>query len=77
MAFIERELVPEPAVQAVIGIGSIASGLARPDSDIDTIIFLDPFDWYILPAEFKWRPADGSFHSIFGWLLIGTDRSVS
>jgi hypothetical protein len=64
--FIERELVPEPAVQAVVGIGSIASGLAQPDSDIDAIIFLDPVDWYIVPAEFKWRPADGSFHSIFG-----------
>jgi hypothetical protein len=65
MVFIERELVPEPAVQAVIGIGSIASGLARPDSDIDAIIFLDPFDWYIVPAEFKWWPSDNSFHSIF------------
>jgi hypothetical protein len=65
MVFIERELVPEPAVQAVIGIGSIVSGLARPDSDIDAIIFLDPFDWYIVPAEFKWCPSDNSFHSIF------------
>ena len=65
MVFIERELVPEPAVQAVVGIGSIASGLARPDSDIDAIVFLDPFDWYIIPAEFKWCPADNSFHSIF------------
>ena len=65
MVFIERELVPEPAVQAVIGIGSIVSGLARPDSDIDAIIFLDPFDWYIVPAEFKWSPSDNSFHSIF------------
>jgi hypothetical protein len=66
MVFIERELVPEPAVQAVIGIGSITTGLARPDSDIDAIVFLDPFDWYIVPAEFKWRPSDNSFHSIFG-----------
>src|SRR5512136_401658 len=65
MVFIERVLVPEPAVQAVIGIGSIACGLARPDSDIDAILFLDLFDWYIVPAEFKWRPADNSYHSIF------------
>jgi len=65
MVFISRELAHEPAIQAVIGIGSIASGLARPDSDIDAIIFLDPFDWYIVPAEFKWRAVDGSFHSIF------------
>ena len=65
MVFIERKLVPDPAVQAVIGIGSIASGLARSDSDIDAIIFLDPFDWYIIPAEFKWCPDDDSFRSIF------------
>jgi GNAT superfamily N-acetyltransferase len=65
LTFIERELASEAAVQAVIGIGSIATGLARPDSDIDAIVFLDPFDPYIVPAEFQWRPSDGSFHSIF------------
>lgn len=65
MVFILRELVPEKAVQAVIGIGSIASGSARPDSDIDAIVFLDPFDAYIIPAEFVWHPSDNSFHSIF------------
>ena len=64
-SFIELELAPEPAVQTVIGIGSIANGLARPDSDIDAIIFLDPFDPYITPAEFVWCPSDTSFHSIF------------
>lgn len=52
-------------MQAIVGIGSIASGLARPDSDIDAMIFLDPFDLYIIPAESKWYPSDGSFHSIF------------
>lgn len=62
--FIARKLVSESAVQAVIGIGSIASGLARPDSDIDAIVFLDPFDLYAVPAESKWYPSDGSFHSI-------------
>jgi hypothetical protein len=65
MVFIERELVPEPAVQAVIAIGSLASGLTRPDSDLDAILFLDPFDWHIVPAEFVWRPSDNSYHSIF------------
>lgn len=64
MNFIERELVPEPAVQAVVGTGSIANGLARPDSDIDAIVFLDPYDLYVVPAESKWCPSDGSFHSI-------------
>lgn len=64
-AFVERVLQPEQSVKAVIGIGSIASGLARPDSDIDAIVFLDPIDLFIVPAEFKWSPSDGSFHSIF------------
>jgi predicted nucleotidyltransferase len=65
LAFIERELKPVTAVQAVIGIGSIATGRMRPDSDIDAIVFFDPLDYYIVPAEFIWRPSDGSFHSIF------------
>jgi len=65
MSFIELVLAHESAVQAVIGTGSVASGLARPDSDIDAIIFLDPFDAYIIPAEFVWCPSDKSFHSIF------------
>jgi hypothetical protein len=65
LTFIERALVSEPAVQAVVGIGSIASVLSRPGSDIDAILFFDPLDLYIVPAEFYWRPVDGSFHSIF------------
>jgi hypothetical protein len=65
MTFIESELHDEPAVRAVIGIGSIASGLARPDSDIDGLIFLHPFDLYAVPAEFAWRRSTRTFHSIF------------
>jgi hypothetical protein len=65
LSFIERVLQPEPAVQAVIGIGSIATGYMRPESDIDVVVFFDPMDWYIIPAEFIWRPVDGSYHSIF------------
>jgi predicted nucleotidyltransferase len=65
LSFIERVLQPEPSVQAVIGIGSIATGRSRPGSDIDIVVFFDPMDWYIIPAEFIWRPLDGSFHSIF------------
>ena len=64
-AFVERVLAPEPAVQAVIAIGSVANGRARPDSDIDALVFFDPYDETIVPAEFTWRPVDGSFHSIF------------
>lgn len=63
--FVEQVLQRAPAVQGVVAIGSVATGRARPDSDIDAILFLEPFDWYITPAEFCWRPADNSFHSIF------------
>jgi predicted nucleotidyltransferase len=63
--FIKRVLAPEPTVIAVIGIGSIASGHMRPDSDIDAVVFLDPLDLYIIPAEAIWRPLDDTFHSIF------------
>lgn len=50
--FVDSVLAPEPAIQAVVGIGSIASGLARPDSDIDAVALFDPLDPYIVPAEF-------------------------
>ena len=56
MTFVERELAPEMAVRGVVVTGSVASGLARPDSDIDAIVFLDPFDWYVIPAESCWCP---------------------
>ncbi|MCA9917008.1 MAG: hypothetical protein KC445_03605 [Anaerolineales bacterium] len=65
LAFMERVLLPETAVQAIIGIGSISTGYMRPDSDIDIILFLDPYDLYIVPAEAYWLAADDSFHSIF------------
>ena len=65
LQFMERVLLPETAVQAVIGVGSIANGRMRPDSDIDFILFLDPYDLYIVPAEAIWLAADNSFHSIF------------
>ncbi len=63
--FMEKVLLPETAVQAAVGIGSIATGRMRPDSDIDIILFLDPYDLYIVPAEAIWLAADDSFHSIF------------
>jgi predicted nucleotidyltransferase len=63
--YIEQVLAPEPAVKAVVGIGSLASGHMRPDSDIDAIIFLDPYDLYIAPAEAIWRSEDDSYASIF------------
>ena len=63
--FITQVLAPEEAVRGVVGIGSLASGHMHPDSDIDAVIFLEPYDLFIVPAESMWNPADGSFHSIF------------
>jgi Nucleotidyltransferase domain len=62
--FVHRKLMVEPAVQGVLVVGSVARGTARDDSDIDAVVFLDPFDLYIVPAESIWREADDSFHSI-------------
>jgi hypothetical protein len=63
--FIQQEVIPETSVQGVVVIGSVAKGIARADSDIDAIVFLEPFDLYAIAAEFKWRPADCTFHGIF------------
>ena len=63
--FIQQEVIPETSVQGVVVIGSVAKGIARDDSDIDAVVFLEPFDPYAIPAEFKWRPDDRSFHGIF------------
>lgn len=63
--FIGEVLAPETAVKGVVGIGSIATGRMHPDSDIDAIIFLDPFDYHIVPAEAIWEPETDTFHSIF------------
>lgn len=65
LTFIDRKLKPAKCVRGVVGIGSIATGNMRPDSDIDAIIFMDPVDLYIAPAEAIWVPTDDSFHSIF------------
>jgi hypothetical protein len=63
--FIKRALAPYAAIQGVVGIGSIATGHAHAGSDIDALVFLDPLDLYVVPAEFIWLPSDSSFHSIF------------
>ncbi|MFQ5420091.1 MAG: hypothetical protein ACE5FD_17560 [Anaerolineae bacterium] len=63
--YIEQVLAPETAVKAVIGIGSIATGHMTADSDIDAIIFFDPLDLYIAPAEAVWQPENDTYHSIF------------
>lgn len=62
--FVTRKLAPEPAVRAVVAVGSLSTGVARPDSDLDAIVFMDPLDLYLVPAESIWLPADDTFHSI-------------
>lgn len=64
-AYIQREIIPESSVQAVVVIGSVARGIARDDSDIDAVVFLRPSDAYAVPAECKWRSDDGTYHGIF------------
>lgn len=64
-AYTRRELAPHPCVRAVIAIGSVATGQARPDSDIDAVVFMDPVDLFVAPAEAIWRARDNSYHSIF------------
>ena len=63
--FIDRVLATEEAIKGVVGIGSVASGQMRPESDIDAVIFMDPLDLFIVPAESIWNPEDGTYHSIF------------
>lgn len=65
VAFIERKMAPHAAVEAVVAFGSVAAGTARPDSDIDAYVFMDPLDQYLVPAESVWRQRDDTFHSIF------------
>ncbi len=63
--FIEQVLKPETAVLGVVGIGSMATGHMKADSDIDAVVFLDPYDLFIVPAEAYWLPDNNTFHSIF------------
>lgn len=65
VAFIDRKLAPHAAVQAIVAFGSVATGTARPDSDIDAYVFMEPLDAYLVPAESVWRERDDTFHSIF------------
>lgn len=63
--FISLKLAPHPSVQAVVAFGSLTTGTARPDSDIDAYVFMDPLDQFVVPAESVWRARDDTFHSIF------------
>lgn len=63
--FIGRKMESESAVKGVVAVGSIGTGTAHEDSDIDAVVFLDPYDLYVVPAEAIWRETDDTFHSIF------------
>lgn len=63
--YIEQVLAKETAVKGVVGIGSIATGHCHAGSDIDLVLFLEPFDLYIAPAEAYWHPDTDTYHSIF------------
>lgn len=65
MLAIERLLKPAPSVIGVVGVGSIALNTASEGSDIDVLVFMDPLDEYVVPAESIWCPWDDTFHSIF------------
>ncbi|MFK7801916.1 MAG: nucleotidyltransferase domain-containing protein [Anaerolineae bacterium] len=62
--FIQRVVEKSFSIQGIVVIGSVAKETARADSDIDAVVFLDPFDLYAVPAEAKWRSGDDSFHGI-------------
>lgn len=63
--YTRTHLVPHPSVSAVVAVGSVATGSARADSDIDAVVFMDPLDLHVAPAEAIWRPTDDTYHSIF------------
>jgi len=65
LRFIAAVIAPEAAVKVVVGVGSIAANRCRPDSDIDAVVFMDPLDLYIVPAEALWDPVADHFYSIF------------
>lgn len=63
--FVDRVLLGDTAVKGIVGIGSIASGAMHAASDVDAAVFLDPFDYFVVPAEAIWDPTSDTFHSIF------------
>jgi hypothetical protein len=62
---IDKLLRAHCEVEGVVAVGSVGTGHAQITSDIDAIIFMDPIDHFIVPAESIWCPWDDSFHSIF------------
>ena len=63
--FVERKLTIWPEFTAALVVGSVATGEARSDSDVDCILIFDKFNEGIVPAEFVWNPSTDTFHTIF------------
>ncbi len=63
--FVQQMLQADTAVKGVIGIGSMAAGSMCPDSSAEAVVFLHPFDYFVIPAEAIWDPLTHRFHSIF------------
>lgn len=64
-AYIQTEVVQETSIQGIVVVGSVAKGTARSDSDIDAVVFLEPYDLYAVPAESKWQPDTRKYYGIF------------
>lgn len=62
---VDRLLAKHEQVRGVVAVGSVGAGQPRESSDIDAIVYMDPVDRWIVPAESIWCPGDDSFHSIF------------
>ena len=62
---IDTFIEPEITIEGVVAVGSVATGAASANSDIDAIVFMHPIDRYIIPAESIWCPWDNTFHGIF------------
>ena len=48
LMFVNRVLNPEPVVKAGVSTGSIVTGLARTEPDIDAFVFFDLLDRKII-----------------------------
>ena len=63
--YIQAEVIKESSIQGIVVIGSVAKGTARSDSDIDAVVFLEPYDPYAVPAESKWKTDTRKYYGVF------------
>jgi predicted nucleotidyltransferase len=63
--FVERQLEPWPEFLAAFVIGSVATGEARANSDVDCLFVFERLDERIVPAEFVWHPESDAISTIF------------